>query len=97
MQIELGFRDLKFHRFGQAFEDSLTRLKQRIEILMLIHALAVFDAWLTGLIAERHKLTDQLTSFRSRRKLYSTLRLGWETLNRRWITRLKEHWLAHLR
>ncbi|WP_234001981.1 hypothetical protein [Xanthomonas campestris] len=25
MQIELAFRDLKSHRYGQALEDSLTR------------------------------------------------------------------------
>lgn len=36
MQIEESFRDLKSHRFGQAFEDSLTRKGPRIEILLLL-------------------------------------------------------------
>ncbi len=32
MQIELSFRDLKSHRYGHAFEDSLTRKGNRMEI-----------------------------------------------------------------
>ncbi|WP_170874356.1 transposase, partial [Xanthomonas graminis] len=36
MQIELGFRDLKSHRYGQAFEDSLSRKRERIETLLLL-------------------------------------------------------------
>ena len=97
MQIELGFRDLKSHRFGQAFEDSLTRLKKRIEILLLLHALAVFAAWLTGLIAQRNGLMDRLTPFQSKRRLYSTLRLGWEALTRKWVIGASERWLTQLR
>lgn len=36
MQIELSFRDLKSHRYGQSFEDSLTRKGARIEVLLLL-------------------------------------------------------------
>jgi Transposase DDE domain len=36
MQIELSFRDLKSHRYGQGFEDSLTRKGERIEVLLLL-------------------------------------------------------------
>ena len=39
MQIELSFRDLKSHRHGHAFEDSLTRKGKRIEVLLLIHTM----------------------------------------------------------
>lgn len=49
MQIEQSFRDLKSHRFGCAFEDTLTRDAQRLEMLLLIHALASLAAWLEGL------------------------------------------------
>ena len=46
MQIELAFRDMKSHRYGCASEDSLTRKGRRLEILLLIHALAGFAACL---------------------------------------------------
>jgi hypothetical protein len=49
MQIELSFRDLKSHRYGSAFKDSLTRSGQRIAILLLVHALANFPGWLAGM------------------------------------------------
>ena len=45
MQIEQSFRDLKSHRFGMAFEDSLTRKAGRLSILLLILALVSFAAW----------------------------------------------------
>lgn len=40
MQIEQSFRDLKSHRYGCAFEDMLTRHPRRLEMLLLLHALA---------------------------------------------------------
>jgi hypothetical protein len=85
MQIELAFRDLKSHRFGQAFEDSLTRCSKRIEVLLLLHTLATFAAWLAGLVAQAQGTNARLNPYRSTRKLYSTMRLGWEALIRRWI------------
>lgn len=84
MQIELSFRDLKSHRYGQGFEDSLTRKGKRIEILLLIQALAAFACWLFGMACARAGIDHWLTPFRSARKLYSTLRLGQEALRRRW-------------
>lgn len=86
MQIELGFRDLKSHRYGQAFEDSLTRKGERIEVLLLLHALALFVAWLAGMAAEARRCQDRLDPYRSERRCYSILRLGWETLARRWLS-----------
>lgn len=85
MQIELAFRDLKSHRFGQAFEDSLTRCSKRIEVLLLLHTLATFAAWLAGLVAQAQGANARLDPHRSTRKLYSSVRLGWEALVRRWI------------
>ncbi len=87
MQIELGFRDLKSHRYGQAFEDSLTRKSERIDILLLLHALAVFAAWLAGMAAEADGYQRRLNPFATNRRLYSLVRLGWEALTRRWLTR----------
>ncbi|MGE6332950.1 transposase [Stenotrophomonas sp. NPDC077659] len=85
MQIELGFRDLKSHRYGQAFEDSLTRKRERIEVLLLLHALAMFVLWLAGMAAESIHAHDRLNPHRSTRRLYCLIRLGWEALTRRWL------------
>jgi hypothetical protein len=93
MQIELSFRDLKSHRYGQAFEDSLTRSAARIEVLLLLHALAVFAAWLTGLAVESEGGELRLTPYRTSRRLYSTLRIGWEAIRRGWITGTMSRWL----
>lgn len=87
MQIELGFRDLKSHRYGQAFEDSLTRKSERIEILLMLHALAVFAAWLAGMAAEAGHCQDRINPYAARRRLYSLIRLGWEALARGWLWR----------
>lgn len=87
MQIELGFRDLKSHRYGQAFEDSLTRKHERIEVLLMLHALAVFAAWLAGMAAEAGHCQDRINPHSARRRLYSIVRLGWEALARGWLTR----------
>lgn len=85
MQIELSFRDLKSHRYGQAFEDSLTRKGPRIEILLLISALAAFATWLVGMACEASGIDHWLAPFRSKRHLYSVLRSGREALVRRWL------------
>ncbi len=80
MQIEQSFRDLKSHRYGCAFEDTLTRHPQRLEILLLIHALASMAAWLEGLAA----LAEPLLHRRHRGEAccYSVVWIGWERLRR---------------
>lgn len=84
MQIELSFRDLKSHRYGNAFEDSLTHKGARIEILLLIHAMAAFATWLVGLACEATGIDHWLAARPSTRRLYSLMRLGREALVRRW-------------
>lgn len=84
MQIEQSFRDLKCERFGCAFYYSLTRKPERIAMLLLIHALATFAAWLSALsLTIPHALVQYggITSSRARRH-YSPLRIGWEALRR---------------
>ncbi|MGH8153443.1 MAG: transposase, partial [Rhodanobacteraceae bacterium] len=97
MQIELSFRDLKSHRYGQAFEDSLTRKGSRIEILLLINALAAFAAWLVGIACEASGIDQWLAPYRSKRRLYSVMRLGREALVRRWLTIPLGQLVTHLR
>ncbi len=96
MQIELAFRDLKSHRYGQGFEDSLTRKGSRIEILLLIHTLAAFASWLVGIACERVGIDHWLNPRRSTRRLYSVMRLGREALVRRWLDWTIEQLIAQL-
>jgi hypothetical protein len=81
MQIEQSFRDLKSHRYGAAFEDSLTRDPRRLEMLLLIHLLATLAAWLEGLAVITAFLAAHPAS-KVRRSRYSAVWLGWESLRR---------------
>lgn len=78
MQIEQSFRDLKSHRYGCAFDDTLSRSAQRLEMLLLIHMLAVLAAWLVGFAATAQTQARVCTS--SLRKRYSVLWLGFACL-----------------
>lgn len=78
MQIEQSFRDLKSHRYGCAFDDTLTRSAQRLEMLLLIHMLAALAAWLVGLAATTRAHARVCTSSLLNR--YSVLWIGWACL-----------------
>ena len=97
MQIELAFRDLKSHRYGQGLEDSLTRRGERLQILLLVNTLAAFASWLAGMGCEAMGIAHWLCPIRTTRKLYSTLRLGREALVRHWPMEPAAQWLARLR
>jgi hypothetical protein len=97
MQIELSFRDLKSHRYGQGFEDSLTRKGKRIEVLLLSSAMAAFASWIVGIACEATGLDVWLAPRRSTRRLYSVMRLGREALVRRWPLPSLRDLMRHLR
>lgn len=97
MQIELAFRDLKSHRYGQGMEDSLTRRGERLQILLLISTLASFASWLAGLGCEATGIDQWLSPIRTTRKLYSTMRVGREALVRHWPMEPVSRWLDRLR
>jgi len=80
MQIEQSFRDLKSGRYGCALRYSLTRGAQRISILLLLHALACFVAWLCGLAASGSHQILHCAVRTTSRSHYSLLRIGWERL-----------------
>jgi hypothetical protein len=84
MQVESSFRDLKSHRYGHAFEDSLTRKGNRIDVLLLLSAMAAFATWLVGIACEAIGIDRWLAPYRSNRRLYSAMRLGHEALLRHW-------------
>lgn len=84
MQIELAFRDLKSHRFGMGFEDSLSRVPKRLAVLLLLHALAAFAAWLlVSALRTRGVRTDPMAAQPSHRHRYSEQRRGLEWLRYR--------------
>ncbi len=95
MQIEEAFRDLKSHRFGRGFEDSLTRQKLRLAVLLMLDALATFAAWIVGTKAKEQQLDLYLAPGKSTRNAYSLIRLGWEALKHRWLR--TDVLLRHLR
>jgi hypothetical protein len=97
MQIEGSFRDLKSHRYGAAFEDSLTRHGPRLSILLMLNTLASFACWLAGMASEQSGQAKWLATCKTTRKLYSTLRIGREALLRRWPMEPISQWLARLR
>jgi len=68
MRIEHSFRTLKSHQFGFAFEDSQSRGGERLAALMLIHALALFLAWIAGWAAQRVHLQHRLKSNADRKQ-----------------------------
>lgn len=73
MQIEEAFRDIKSTRFGLSLEQHLTYQVERLQILLLIAALAVMVAWLIGKAAElseQHR-QYQANTIRSRTVLSS--------------------------
>lgn len=96
MQIELSFRDLKSHRYGNAFEDSLTRSGTRIGILLLVHALANFASWLAGMACRATGLDAWLAPSVRQRTCYSITRIGREALVRAWPMERTCQWLRRL-
>ncbi|MBM7125113.1 hypothetical protein ISP19_06925 [Dyella flava] len=84
MQIEASFRDLKSHCYGQGFEDSLTRIGSRLEVLLLVNALAAFSCSIAGMSCEAKGITHWLSPILTARRLYSILRVGREALVRSW-------------
>lgn len=97
MQIEQSFRDLKSHHYGSAFEDSLTRIGKRLQVLLLVHAIANFASWLAGLACEATHIDRWLSPVATKRKLYSTMRIGREALVRCWPMERTYQWLERLR
>lgn len=97
MQIEQSFRDLKSHHYGSAFEDSLTRSGKRMQVLLLVHAMANFASWLAGLACQATGMDHWLMPIKTTRKLYSTMRIGREALVRSRPMERTRQWLQRLR
>ena len=79
MQIEASFRDTKSQSYGWRLDNARSRSAQRIEVLLLIAALAQFSLMLIGYQGERQgrHYRCQANSIKHRRVL-SLVRLGWQ-------------------
>ncbi|WP_027903139.1 MULTISPECIES: IS4 family transposase [unclassified Pseudomonas] len=83
MQIEEGFRDVRSLRFGFAFDLHRTRCPRRIEILLLIAALACYALYLAGLQGHTTGKSRRFQSNSVRHKTVLSLwRVGLEYLRR---------------
>ena len=85
MQIEEAFRDLKSHRYGMGFEDSLTRGIERLTVLLMLNTLAMLAAWLMASAAQPSLSRDPLARQPRHRNRYSSIRRGLEWLRRRFL------------
>jgi hypothetical protein len=81
MQIEETFRDLKCHRWGLGLRYALSHSAARLEVLLLIGALATLLFWIAGLFASK---TGQAHTFQAnterRRRVLSVVFLGQQLL-----------------
>jgi hypothetical protein len=59
MQIEEGFRDIKYHRTGFSLSETRTRSPERLANYLLVGMLVTLVVWLIGRLAEEQKLHYQ--------------------------------------
>ena len=77
MQIEETFRDLESHRYGWSLEDVRCRTPARVDVLLLIAALATVAMHMVGLAARWQKLDHGLQANTQRsRPVFSTFFLA---------------------
>ena len=83
MQIEEDFRDIKSHRYGFSLRYSLSNNIKRLEVLLLIAALACFVCWLVSLSAKRKNLhLDYQSNSIKHRNVLSVIYLGCQLIRR---------------
>lgn len=84
MQIEEDFRDMKSHQFGFGLRYSLSNSAKRIEVLLLLAALACLFCWLISLSAKKNNthLDYQSNSIKTRNVL-SVIYLGCQMVRKR--------------
>jgi Transposase DDE domain len=83
MQIEETFRDLKCHRWGFGLRYARCNSAERLEILLLLGALATLVAWLVGLAGRALKLSRHLQANTVHtREVLSTFFIGRQLIDR---------------
>ena len=101
MQIEEAFRDTKSARVGFSLRESLSRNQQRLDILLLIGALATFITWLIGTWAELKQWHYRYQSNSNKmRRVLSTFFIGCQVMKEKppmLKRREYENTLSHIR
>lgn len=83
MRIEENFRDTKCNYYGLGLKVSLTRTQCRMEILLLVAAIATFAAWLSGVIViDRNQASDYQAHSARFTRVLSTVYLGREAIKK---------------
>jgi hypothetical protein len=83
MQIEEDFRDIKSHKYGFGLRYSMSNSARRIEVLLLIAALACLICWLISLSAKKTKLhLDYQSNSIKDRNVLSVIYLGCQLVRR---------------
>lgn len=81
-QIENSFRDTKNQRLGFSLNDSKTTHTERVNVLLLIIAIATFGLWLLGALLKQKKLQFQFQANTIKyRDVLSNVFLGWQVIN----------------
>lgn len=84
MQIEEAFRDLKNTRNGFGLRHCRSTGKERLNIALLIAALAMFICWMLGMVAKQKQLHYRFQSNTERNNpVLSCFTIGWQVLERR--------------
>lgn len=84
MQVEETFRDLKSHRWGLGLRYSRCKHAERIQVLLLIAALATLVMWLVGLCGRAlHWMRRFQANTERTRPVLSTVFLGRQLIRRR--------------
>lgn len=96
MQIEETFRDFKSHRYGWSLEDVRCRTPARVDVLLLIGALAVVVMHMLGFAARQHKLDRGLQANTERKRcVFSSFFLAKLVVRRGLQTSIPEHLLRN--
>jgi len=84
MQIEEAFRDLKNTKNGFSLRHCRSFSKERLDIALLIGALATFVLWLIGMAAKQKNMQYDFQSNTIRnRNVLAVTNIGWQALERR--------------
>lgn len=84
MQIEEAFRDLKNTRNGFSLRHCRSFATQRLNVALLIAAIAMLLLWIVGMIAKQQQQHYQYQANTIRhRSVLSTFTIGWQTLKRK--------------
>ena len=91
MQIEEDFRDIKSHKFGFGLRYSMSKSAKRIEVLLLIAALACLTCWLISISAIKNKLHLRFQSNTIKdRNVLSVIYLGCQLIRRKITFKFEE-------